>query len=222
MDSAKKRLLKHFQDNVGKMCNLSELSEVAGTTDFTRTLRTLKSNDGYDIELIKQGEGKGCYVMRSLNKSEGKPRGAIDAKMKYRILQRDQSKCQRCGRGVADGVKLAIDHKKPVDWGGESTDENLWVLCEECNLGKKNWLSDEDAETMKKVMSQTSALGRLKVYFEMNPDKTIDVTKLAVIGGVREWTRIVRTLRDEHAMNVQPVRKNMKNGIETDGYIYRP
>lgn len=57
---------------------------------------------------------------------------------RYTILQRDNYSCRACGRSPANerGVKLHIDHIKPISKGGGNSEENLQTLCEKCNLGK--------------------------------------------------------------------------------------
>lgn len=45
--------------------------------------------------------------------------------MRYDVLRRD-------------GVKLHVDHIKPVSRGGKSVMDNLQTLCEDCNCGKGN------------------------------------------------------------------------------------
>lgn len=40
--------------------------------------------------------------------------------MRYDVLRRDGFKCVKCGRGREDGVKLHVDHIKPVSRGGKS------------------------------------------------------------------------------------------------------
>jgi len=59
--------------------------------------------------------------------------------LRYAVLTRDNSTCQRCGRTPAkDYVVLHIDHKTPFSLGGLTEESNLWVLCADCNLGKSN------------------------------------------------------------------------------------
>jgi hypothetical protein len=62
----------------------------------------------------------------------------IAARLRFEILRRDSYRCQLCGRTQSDGVRLHIDHKIAVAKGGSTTEENLWVLCEPCNLGKSD------------------------------------------------------------------------------------
>lgn len=60
--------------------------------------------------------------------------------VRVKALLRDGRKCVLCGRTVRDGVKLHVDHIKPRSKYPELELEldNLQVLCEDCNLGKKN------------------------------------------------------------------------------------
>ena len=57
-------------------------------------------------------------------------------KLRYRILQRDNFRCQLCGNSAQEGARLHVDHKVAKSRGGSNTEENLWTLCTECNLGK--------------------------------------------------------------------------------------
>ncbi len=58
--------------------------------------------------------------------------------MRYIVLKRDNYKCRLCGSSPATnpGVNLHVDHIKPWSKGGETVEENLQTLCEDCNLGK--------------------------------------------------------------------------------------
>ena len=58
--------------------------------------------------------------------------------MRYDVLRRDGFRCVKCGRGLEDGVKLHVDHIKPISRGGKSVLDNLQTLCEDCNCGKGN------------------------------------------------------------------------------------
>ena len=62
----------------------------------------------------------------------------ISTRVRYEILRRDSYRCQLCGKAAADGVRLHIDHKHAVSRGGTNQPENLWTLCEPCNLGKSD------------------------------------------------------------------------------------
>ncbi len=214
MIGSKKKLLLLFTNNVGAPLSKEKLAETAAVFDWARSIRTLRQ-EGYDIELL----GNGSYILHSLKlRDNGNKRETIDAKTRYRIMQRDGSICQRCGRGIPDGVKLAVDHKIPVNMGGDGLDDNLWILCEECNLGKKHWFSDQNAEEMKAIFKETSASKRFELFFDMHPNELIEPSKLSVVAGIRDWERTLRLVRQKTGKKIEYVRKDPKTGQE--GYIY--
>lgn len=210
---AKQRLLSYFQEKVRIPLAKDDLAEVAAVHDWARVIRTLRQ-EGWDIELLMDGS----YKLNSLEKGRGRIRGAIDAKLRYEILQRDGSMCQRCGSTLDDGVKLMVDHKVPVDLNGETTAENLWVLCDTCNFGKKHWFNDGDSEVLKKIFNLKSGFQRIKYYFETYPDQVLDIASLKIISGIRDWERTLRSVREKEKMNIKYVAKDAKTGKE--GYIY--
>ena len=62
-------------------------------------------------------------------------------RLKVKVLMRDGNHCQLCGVKCDDGLhKIHFDHIKPWSQGGETTYENLRVLCKACNeaLGNSN------------------------------------------------------------------------------------
>lgn len=63
--------------------------------------------------------------------------------VKAEIFKRDNHRCVVCGRGIADGVELCADHKKPKDKGGDNSINNGQILCMEHNLMKKNYSQTE-------------------------------------------------------------------------------
>lgn len=58
--------------------------------------------------------------------------------LRYEIMHRDGFKCQLCGRSAKDGAILHVDHIVPVSKGGKTEKNNLRILCDQCNLGKRN------------------------------------------------------------------------------------
>jgi hypothetical protein len=63
---------------------------------------------------------------------------SVTLALRYKVLCRDRFRCQICGRSPAKdiGVELHVDHIVPWSKGGQNTEENLRVLCFDCNLGK--------------------------------------------------------------------------------------
>jgi 5-methylcytosine-specific restriction endonuclease McrA len=58
--------------------------------------------------------------------------------VRYKALKKANGKCQCCGEG---GKRLHVDHIKPRSKFPhlELDENNLQVLCEDCNLGKGAW-----------------------------------------------------------------------------------
>ena len=54
-------------------------------------------------------------------------------RIRERVLARDGHCCQQCGDTES---KMHIDHIVPKRLGGSDLEENLQVLCENCNLRK--------------------------------------------------------------------------------------
>jgi 5-methylcytosine-specific restriction endonuclease McrA len=67
---------------------------------------------------------------------------------KQAILERDQYRCVICGKGLADGVELHVDHIKPRHLGGRSEIENGQTLCAQCNFRKKIYKQTETGKRM--------------------------------------------------------------------------
>ena len=135
-------LRKLFENNVGREIPLDEINKLCyshGLHHWDRVVRNMIQQEGYDIE---NRPGK-WYKLRS---SERKPvaakRGNISKKLRYLVFERDNYTCQACGRTpTKDGVTLSPDHVVPVEWGGETTLNNLQALCRECNEGKPGYLA---------------------------------------------------------------------------------
>ena len=65
---------------------------------------------------------------------------------KEAIMKRDNYRCVVCGRGVAEGVELQVDHIKPKDQGGKAEIYNGETLCAQHNFQKKNYKQTESGK----------------------------------------------------------------------------
>ena len=65
---------------------------------------------------------------------------------RFRVLQRDNFRCQYCGRTAKDDVRLEIDHIVPLCKGGTNEDSNLITCCMPCNRSKGGTQLNYDAE----------------------------------------------------------------------------
>ena len=67
------------------------------------------------------------------------------AKARYNALEKNDGRCECCGRGKHDGVILHVDHIKNIRdfWGLRLDRGNHQVLCNTCNWGKGNRYSTD-------------------------------------------------------------------------------
>ena len=65
-------------------------------------------------------------------------RSLMTPKLRYEVMRRDGFRCCICGSSRSDGVKLHVDHIRPVSKGGKTELSNLRTLCDRCNLGKSD------------------------------------------------------------------------------------
>lgn len=121
---------KEYQERTGKVFR-----------DPDRGIRKMHQN-GY---LIKVRKGVYRYDPRLVNYRELED---FSSSMKKAIFERDEYKCVICGRGVANGVDLHVDHIKPKDLGGKATMENGQTLCSQHNFLKKNFNQTEVGKKM--------------------------------------------------------------------------
>jgi hypothetical protein len=82
----------------------------------------------------KRGE---ITLEQLLRPSRTPARPPLRARLRYEVLNRDGHRCRSCGRSAEHrGVRLEVDHIRPVCAGGSDDPSNLRALCEECNRGK--------------------------------------------------------------------------------------
>ena len=60
-------------------------------------------------------------------------RGRHNARIRDRILLRDEYTCRICGRVSAD---LEVDHITPLHLGGAESDQNRQAICKPCHKAK--------------------------------------------------------------------------------------
>jgi len=180
-----------------------ELRAVGKADDWARSFRQLKQDDILMYEYHSSSKSYGITKIGAYsNKSK---RSGISSKDIYRIRNRDGHRCQTCGKSASeDKVKLHVDHKVPLEWGGTNKDDNLWVLCSGCNLAKKAFFKDDfDAEVMKLVMKESSGYQKLHVLFKESPNIKFTPAILQGISSIRDWTRTIRLIRDKERINIQ-------------------
>jgi hypothetical protein len=110
-----------------------------------RTVPIIKIRSGAIIQRVSMADVPTGYLgpekEDELNDLDEKtPRETISSSRRFDIMSRDRFSCQLCGATKKHGAVLHIDHKIPLAKGGSNENDNLWTLCDRCNLGK----SDKD------------------------------------------------------------------------------
>ena len=98
-------------------------------------------------------------------------RKPIPPELRHKILVRDGYRCRECGKST-DETSLEIDHIYPLSKGGPTTEDNLWVLCRECNQAKKDdvWKDDEIEVTRNELSNLENQLQEAEKELQLTTD----------------------------------------------------
>lgn len=126
--------------------------------------------------------------------------GAISGKLRAQVLHNAKGRCQQCGKTIADDhIKLQADHKIPQNWGGMTTLENLWALCESCNNGKKDLFASFDEDDMKEVLAFEGVHERIAHLLKRHIGKPVSSQLIEFVANATErqddWHKRLRELR---------------------------
>lgn len=102
------------------------------------------------IRFVNQDEHSFTTELESGNNHhktrDHKTKRDVNLRLRFKVLQRDNFKCCACGASPSKdpNVNLHVDHIIPWAKGGETELDNLQTLCERCNLGKCDIISDSN------------------------------------------------------------------------------
>ena len=129
------KLMKEKQQSIIK--NVSNIN-----SDLLSKVEKYKKEDETIIEFIENAILK-SLPKETLSQEELKEinrRRNIKDTTRYSVLERAGFKCQCCGSKPLknNDVILHIDHIIPYSLGGSDNIDNLQVLCNKCNISKRN------------------------------------------------------------------------------------
>ena len=142
-------LMEYFKKNPNRDINHPEIVDWATAEWLARTGQVFRDPDRQIRKLSQEGflikVAKGVYrydpdFVKQHELEEFTPA------QKEAIMKRDNYRCVICGRGIAEGVELQVDHIKPKDKGGKATIENGETLCAQHNFQKKNYKQTESGK----------------------------------------------------------------------------
>lgn len=168
------------------------LGNIEGQQHLDRRVRQLRSH--YKVPCRS---GKYYFEGKVDSTTDATP---INAKLRAAVLHAAGGRCQMCGKTVKDdGVKLQADHKIPRTWGGETSLDNLWALCELCNGGKRDYFSSFPAADMAKLSKMESVYERLAFMLKANSGKAVPSWLLEFVANLNDfqedWQKRLRELR---------------------------
>ena len=121
---------------------VKRLTSTSSRIEKEKILREYKDDNETVIEFIENA------ILKSLPKEaltqeelkEINRRRNIKDTTRYSVLERAGFKCQCCGIKPLknNDVILHIDHIIPYSLGGSDNIDNLQVLCDKCNISKRN------------------------------------------------------------------------------------
>jgi hypothetical protein len=176
-------------------------SDMSTQTHLDRRLRTL--DDAFVIERVT----KDGTVGYRLHKMKDKPAERnVHPRDRALVLSMASGRCQMCGKTVKDdGIRLHVDHRIPLRWGGSNELENLWAICSEDNADKKAFFSsvesehDAHIETAIKAEDVWHRMGELMRAFGLGGEIPSELLAMvANYGGDYhdDWQRRLRELRE--------------------------
>lgn len=142
-----------YQTRFGKACK-----------DPDRAIRKL-----HDMGLLQKIE-KGIYSF-DLEQVVNNELFDFDEATKKAVKDRDGWKCVVCGKGLADGVELQVDHIRPRSKGGDGSLDNGQTLCGSHNY-RKNKLDQ--------ISMGADVFRRLKKAAEKNVESDPDEAKRVI------------------------------------------
>lgn len=129
------KLMKEKQQSIIK--NVSNIN-----SDLLNKIKKYKKEDETVIEFIENAILKSLpkEVLTQEELKEINRRRNIKDTTRYSVLERAGFKCQCCGIKPLknNDVILHIDHIIPYSLGGSDDIDNLQVLCNKCNISKRN------------------------------------------------------------------------------------
>lgn len=200
------------------------ISEIEVQQHLDKRVRELRYY--YDVPLARRGKDS-VYVYKGERSDAATDDGSITAKLRAQVLHHAHGKCQMCGRTVSeDGVKLQIDHKIPRNWGGSTTPDNLWALCQPCNGGKRDFFASFNDQQMKAIMGLESVYERIAETLRLHLGAPTPSWLLEFVANANDWQddwqKRLRELRyPVIGLDIEATRKKSEHGRWEAAYILK-
>ena len=206
---------------IGKPVTVAQMREslpgdISAQENLHRRIRALR-DFGYRLPYSAK---HGAYILESEEPTgETADTDPIPGRLKAEVLLAAGGRCQMCGKTVAeDGIRLVVDHRVPRKWHGRTERENLWPICEECNIQKRHFFAAFDPKIMRHCMKYEQPIQRIGELLKVFAGKPVPRQLLEVVGQDEQWSRRLRELR-ELGWNVETLIDTSMKGRQK--YVYR-
>lgn len=130
-------------EHYGRQPRLRELERAPSLISISAYRRRFRSWMDALKQFVAYANSQEMRPPSSIEVASGHQTGRdASLRLRFRVLKRDNFSCRACGASPAltPGLLLHVDHIQAWSRGGETAEENLQTLCEQCNLGKSNVL----------------------------------------------------------------------------------
>jgi 5-methylcytosine-specific restriction endonuclease McrA len=154
----------------------------------------------FEIEAVRI-DNQSRYVLQGWSATRPLNAGAaISLRRRAEVLM--PQRCAQCGRKpLEDHVKLVVDHKVPLSWGGDNESENLQPLCEECSAGKRDYFRsfEAHAEQIRAAIGYDEPQKRIGELLRAFDGGWVRSDLLGIVASAKnfqeDWQRRMRDLR---------------------------
>lgn len=195
-------IYRELFESQGRPLTMSELRDrlrvPAGSQEhLNRRLRELYR----EFTIARERRGRETtYELKGRLDEPRLARAAISKTDRAWVLR--NQRCAQCGRTpTEDAVKLHVDHKVPLEWGGANERDNLQALCSDCNEGKKNYYATYNAyaDQIKQAINYDEPhrrIGELLKAFRGAPVRSDLLERVASAKQYQDdWQKRLRELR---------------------------
>ncbi|MGW2256920.1 HNH endonuclease [Streptomyces sp. NPDC001780] len=163
-----------------------------------RRLRSLREH--FEVPASREGKFYKYKLIGWKGENLESSRVNISNRVRAKILA--PQRCAQCGQTpLEDHVKLCVDHKIPVAWGGSSEESNLQPLCEKCNAGKRDFYAtyDEYSVEIRAASAYEEPHMRIGELLKAFHGEWVPAELIGVVASMRQpqddWQRRLRELR---------------------------
>lgn len=176
------------------------VSDAFGEDQFSTDRRLRELRRYFEIESVPK-DGKSRYLLRGWSATRPANAGiTISPRPRAEVLA--PQRCAQCGqRPLEDHIKLVVDYKVPLSWGGDVELENLQPLCEECHAGKRDYFRSFEAyaEQIRAAIGHDEPQKRIGELLKAFDGGWVRSDLLGIVASAKnfqeDWQRRLRDLR---------------------------